>query len=186
MFSGALAACGLLLVPLGASANIISFDLSYTGVNNSASGIGFISFDDTVLPNTAGSWGNVSPATLGITDFSITISGASSGNGTFGLADFAADPDGWVWNLVGPLDLSLGSELVGQANLSDFNWCAGTQSCGNPLAPGGVSPFTIATSGETGNALVLSSMVVTAVPVPAAVWLFGSALAGLGWMRRKA
>lgn len=25
----------------------------------------------------------------------------------------------------------------------------------------------------------------TAVPVPAAVWLFGSALAGLGWMRRK-
>jgi hypothetical protein len=26
---------------------------------------------------------------------------------------------------------------------------------------------------------------VTAVPVPAAVWLFGSALAGLGWMRRK-
>ena len=27
--------------------------------------------------------------------------------------------------------------------------------------------------------------VVSAVPVPAAVWLFGSALAGLGWMRRK-
>jgi hypothetical protein len=25
----------------------------------------------------------------------------------------------------------------------------------------------------------------TAVPVPAAVWLFGSALAGLGWLRRK-
>ena len=26
---------------------------------------------------------------------------------------------------------------------------------------------------------------VSQVPVPAAVWLFGSALAGLGWMRRK-
>ncbi|MCP3907923.1 MAG: VPLPA-CTERM sorting domain-containing protein [Gammaproteobacteria bacterium] len=25
----------------------------------------------------------------------------------------------------------------------------------------------------------------SAVPVPAAVWLFGSALAGLGWLRRK-
>jgi hypothetical protein len=25
----------------------------------------------------------------------------------------------------------------------------------------------------------------TAVPIPAAVWLFGSALAGLGWLRRK-
>jgi hypothetical protein len=27
---------------------------------------------------------------------------------------------------------------------------------------------------------------VSAVPIPAAVWLFGSALAGLGWFRRKA
>lgn len=27
---------------------------------------------------------------------------------------------------------------------------------------------------------------ITVVPIPAAVWLFGSALAGLGWMRRKA
>jgi hypothetical protein len=26
---------------------------------------------------------------------------------------------------------------------------------------------------------------VSAVPIPAAVWLFGSALAGLGWLRRK-
>jgi hypothetical protein len=30
-----------------------------------------------------------------------------------------------------------------------------------------------------------SFIVKAAVPVPAAVWLFGSALAGLGWMRRK-
>jgi hypothetical protein len=29
------------------------------------------------------------------------------------------------------------------------------------------------------------NIVVTAVPIPAAVWLFGSALAGLGWLRRK-
>jgi hypothetical protein len=30
------------------------------------------------------------------------------------------------------------------------------------------------------------TLVVSEVPVPAAVWLFGSALAGLGWMRRRA
>lgn len=30
-----------------------------------------------------------------------------------------------------------------------------------------------------------TSGTVSAVPVPAAVWLFGSALAGLGWIRRK-
>ncbi len=31
----------------------------------------------------------------------------------------------------------------------------------------------------------ITSGTVSAVPIPAAVWLFGSALAGLGWMRRK-
>jgi hypothetical protein len=31
----------------------------------------------------------------------------------------------------------------------------------------------------------LDNIVLQAVPVPAAVWLFGSALAGLGWIRRK-
>jgi hypothetical protein len=30
-----------------------------------------------------------------------------------------------------------------------------------------------------------AAFLVTAVPVPAAVWLFGSALVGLGWIRRK-
>ncbi|MDG1462772.1 MAG: VPLPA-CTERM sorting domain-containing protein [Gammaproteobacteria bacterium] len=31
----------------------------------------------------------------------------------------------------------------------------------------------------------IDNIVINAVPVPAAFWLFGSALAGLGWMRRK-
>jgi hypothetical protein len=31
----------------------------------------------------------------------------------------------------------------------------------------------------------VDNVVVSGVPIPAAVWLFGSALAGLGWMRRK-
>ena len=31
----------------------------------------------------------------------------------------------------------------------------------------------------------LDDIVVSTVPVPAAVWLFGSALAGLGWLKRK-
>lgn len=34
-------------------------------------------------------------------------------------------------------------------------------------------------------ATLSDSVAVSAVPVPAAVWLFGSALAGLGWLRRK-
>jgi hypothetical protein len=40
---------------------------------------------------------------------------------------------------------------------------------------------------DPGYGLILDpGATVSAVPVPAAVWLFGSALAGLGWFRRKA
>ena len=35
------------------------------------------------------------------------------------------------------------------------------------------------------NVLTMDNVVVSVVPIPAAVWLFGSALAGLGWMRRR-
>jgi hypothetical protein len=35
------------------------------------------------------------------------------------------------------------------------------------------------------TAIQYDNIVVNAVPVPAAVWLFGSALAGLGWLRRR-
>jgi hypothetical protein len=34
-------------------------------------------------------------------------------------------------------------------------------------------------------AIQYDNIVVNAVPIPAAVWLFGSALAGLGWLRRR-
>jgi hypothetical protein len=38
--------------------------------------------------------------------------------------------------------------------------------------------------GDGFDAGVMDNIVVTTVPVPAAVWLFGSALAGLGWLKR--
>src|SRR5262245_60218046 len=102
------------LMAFPANASLITFDLSYSGASfqNSAVGNCFISFDDTVLPNIATNLSNVSPATLGITDFSITISNASSGNGTFGLSDFTADPNKWIWVLSAPLNF--GADLVGQ------------------------------------------------------------------------
>ncbi|MGI9318021.1 MAG: VPLPA-CTERM sorting domain-containing protein [bacterium] len=39
--------------------------------------------------------------------------------------------------------------------------------------------------GSTPNPFGIDELNVNVVPIPAAVWLFGSALAGLGWMRRK-
>jgi hypothetical protein len=48
------------------------------------------------------------------------------------------------------------------------------------------SATTVGLSGaSSADHYIISGTVVSAVPVPAAVWLFGSALAGLGWMRRK-
>jgi hypothetical protein len=38
--------------------------------------------------------------------------------------------------------------------------------------------------GTTAASRVMVTGYITAVPIPAAVWLFGSALAGLGWLRR--
>jgi len=35
------------------------------------------------------------------------------------------------------------------------------------------------------QSMVIDNFSATVVPIPAAVWLFGSALAGLGWMRRR-
>ena len=46
-----------------------------------------------------------------------------------------------------------------------------------------LSSIEIIAGGNSG--FILDDVVLTAVPVPAAVWLFGSALAGLGWVRRK-
>jgi len=51
----------------------------------------------------------------------------------------------------------------------------------------GISRVAISASYQTSHAhaLDLDNIVVTTVPVPAALWMFGSALAGLGWLRRK-
>jgi hypothetical protein len=38
---------------------------------------------------------------------------------------------------------------------------------------------------DTVGVVYTDNIVTNVVPIPAAVWLFGSALAGLGWMRRK-
>jgi hypothetical protein len=160
-----------------ASAAPITFDLQYSGASfgNSATGVGTITFDGTVVPG-LGSFGNVSEATLGITAFSITISGASSGNGTFGLADV----DNWIWAVSAPLNYSV--DLVGQAGFNDFNWCAsGFVGC-VPPAPGGIGPFTISTNAETGDRLRLTSMEAATVPEPATLSLLGT---GLAWVVRR-
>ena len=53
-------------------------------------------------------------------------------------------------------------------------WLCDNSDCSSLFAPGG-----------TRVDFVAGAILGTVVPIPAAVWLFGSALAALGWLRRK-
>jgi hypothetical protein len=61
---------------------------------------------------------------------------------------------------------------------------AGIFSSVSRLQPGVFFAFG-ETYSETGVTFDIDDVRLTAVPVPAAVWLFGSALLGLGWQRRR-
>jgi len=77
------------------------------------------------------------------------------------------------------------------AIFSDTSWFSGGTDIPSSL-PATYTAFLIgiefdATGNEVGVVLAPADILtITAVPVPAAVWLFGSALAGLGWVRRRA
>ena len=179
-FFGLLAA-ELFAGPMAANAALITFDLTCSGAPFENSGVasGSITFDDVILP-VPGFLINEPADVLGVTAFSITVSGASAGNGTFGLSDVT----NWIWDVGAELDLA--QNLVGQAAFFDFNWCgAAFFGCVAP-APGGVDSFTIATNAETGDLLLLTSMSPRAVAEPGTLALLGLGPLGLGLTRRGA
>ena len=68
----------------------------------------------------------------------------------------------------GKLDLLYGTRSM---------WICDNSDCSSFFGSGGTSVEFVDGA--------INGVIVSAVPIPAAVWLFGSALAGLGWMRRK-
>ena len=101
---------------------------------NDANASAIITIDDTVLLNPGLNYSNVDPF---VVDFVMTVLGADSGNGIFGLAAFdyinlrtgAGEP--------GDLPLDFGMELVGQATGTD-PW--GTSYAGDA---GDFNPFNV-------------------------------------------
>ncbi len=126
----------LLVASAPARAEEITFELLYSGTpfGNDAQGIGFVTFDDAVLP-LPGPGRPESAATLGLLAIELTISGATAGNGTFGPDDFET----YFWNMGAGLDLS--TQLVGQKDFFDWNvFSVEGSGAPNGEAPNVISP----------------------------------------------
>ncbi len=152
----------------------------YTSTGSAAAS-GQIVLDETLLPNP----GNTSSLSV-IQSLTLTVSGASSGNGTFTLSDFGS----FAWNTGGGT-LNLSTNLVGQTvgashwgpvGVGDFNFF---NSISSPSAPNGVGPFTLGTNGGAGDILTLSSLTPAVVPEPSTWSLMLAGVLGVVWFQRR-
>jgi hypothetical protein len=174
-----------------AFANLITLDIEWSGASfqNSASATGFITFDDTLCMPEVDDCDSLSPGS-GIIDLGVTISGASAGNGTFGLSDFIGIT--FLSNSV----LNFNTQLIGQMMTNGCAFGTSTGTCGDgsggdfnlfrntASAPNGTWYFNLSADG--GDQMLVTSMLSrTAVPEPSTIVIFGVALLGMVSLRRK-
>ncbi len=189
IFRGLAIALGLVFTAASARADLATFELTYVGVfGSTATGSATITLDPSQLNNPGFTTQDTNPF---VTDFSITIAGASSGNGTFGFADFnGAFFGGFEFDTNGGT-LDFTQELIGQptsGNPFGSSFFSGSNggdftifSTGyDPAAPNDIDNFIIGTNGGSGDLLLLTSFApVSSVPEPASLTLVGLGLTGL-------
>lgn len=190
--AAAILAIGLSAAP--SSATTI-FNLAWSGARfgNSAQATGQITIDETQIPNPGSNGG---PMPSWVTALTFTVTGASTGNGTFTLADF----DGLAWDTNGAT-LDLGTQLIGQPTMGapwgtapldaagDFNLFASLVGAADN-APNGTWWFTLTTALGSGDQMYLTYFGVPGspdpqIPEPATIALLLAGLAGAGAMGRR-
>ena len=180
---------GLVLLSVMAEAAMaipLTFDFLYSGApnGNSATASGYITFKDGLPQNpTVGSTSYY----FGANDmlaFSMIVSGASSGNGTYSIGNFSQI----YWSTNGAT-LDLTSQLVGQTVSPGHLWGTGGDSLAGdfnvfgstPSAPYGTYYFQLTTNGGAGDMMNLTSFAPqggSAVPEPGTIFLMCGGLLG--------
>ena len=169
----------------------VTLNFTFTSPSSAATAVGHITFESTLLANPgSSSFSLPDPAVI---DLQVVVSGAASGNGTFGIGDFSSiafDTNGGTLNLA--------QQLVGQPT-GDAPWgttdgCAlsgplgGTGGDFNLFAAGPPAPigewwFTLVADNGDADCMVLTSMAPASAvaPVPTlSQWGFVALVVALG------
>ena len=194
-FVAALMGAGLLVVAAGQANADSVFDLAWSGaaLGNGASATGTITLNLADVTNPGETDQNLSSF---VTAFSITVTGAGAGDGTFGFSDYnggTLDFGGFYLITGGTLDFT--SQLVGQSTpggpwgsthfgtTGDFNIF---NNGNDDNAPEGTDFFQLTTEGGSGDKMYLTSFApASAVPEPSSAIPVSVALLGLAFVVRK-
>lgn len=138
-----------------------TFQFTFCAPQSQADARGYITFEESLLQNPFS--GEIEFPDPQVIDLSVTVSGASSGNGTFGINEF----ESILWDSNGAT-LDFGQELVGQPtpgqpfgtpavnNAGDFNF---NRAISSPSSPDAFDAFSMAADGGGADELMLRSMI---------------------------
>jgi hypothetical protein len=192
---GTLIGVGVLVVAAGQGKADTVFDLAWSGaaLGNTASATGTITLNLADVNNPGPTVQAVSPF---VTNFSITVTGAGAGDGTFGFSDYnGSSGDGGFELYTGGSTLDFTSQLVGQTtpggpwgsshigSTGDFNIF---NNGNDDNAPNGTFFFTLTTEDGSGDSMYLTSFApASAVPEPSSAIPLSAALLALALVVRK-